>query len=67
MMVSSGGVYGKGFTRPISEEDEPHPYTAYGKAKLEAEQMAVDSGLYALLPRCFAFGVIRASSDSEYG
>lgn len=55
MMVSSGGVYGKGFTRPISEEDEPHPYTAYGKAKLEAEQMAVDSGLYTLLPRCFAF------------
>lgn len=55
MMVSSGGVYGRGFTRPVSEEDEPHPYTVYGKAKLEAERMAVDSGLYTLLPRCFAF------------
>jgi len=55
MMVSSGGVYGKGFARPVSEDDEPHPYTAYGKAKFEAEQMAIDSGLYTLLPRCFAF------------
>lgn len=55
MMVSSGGVYGKGFTRPISEDDEPHPFTAYGQAKLQAEQMAIDSGLHALIPRCFAF------------
>jgi len=55
MMVSSGGVYGKGLIGPVSETDEPHPYTAYGIAKLEAEQMAVDSGLHVLLPRCFAF------------
>lgn len=55
MMVSSGGVYGRGFARPISEEDAPRPVTAYGIAKLEAEQMAADSGLFALLPRCFAF------------
>ena len=55
MMVSSGGVYGRGFARPISETDEPRPVTAYGIAKLEAERMVVDSGLFTLLPRCFAF------------
>lgn len=55
MMVSSGGVYGRGVGRPFSEDDEPRPYTAYGTAKLEAERMAVDSGLFVLLPRCFAF------------
>ncbi len=55
MMVSSGGVYGRGFERPISETDEPRPVTAYGIAKLEAERMAVGSGLFTLLPRCFAF------------
>lgn len=55
MMVSSGGAYGKGFARPVSEDDTPRPYTAYGIAKLEAERMAADSGLHALLPRCFAF------------
>lgn len=55
MMVSSGGIYGKCFTRPVSEADDPHPFTAYGKAKLDAERMAIDSGLHALIPRCFAF------------
>lgn len=55
MMVSSGGVYGRGFTRKVNEDDIPQPVTAYGIAKLEAEQMAVDSGLHVLLPRCFAF------------
>lgn len=55
MMVSSGGVYGKGFARPVSEDDEPRPFTVYGQAKLQAERMAVDSGLYTLIPRCFAF------------
>jgi len=55
MMVSSGGVYGKGFAGPVSETDAPAPVTAYGKAKLAAERMAIDSGLHVLLPRCFAF------------
>ena len=55
MMVSSGGVYGGGWTQSIRETDEPRPVTAYGRAKLEAEAMATDSGLHVLLPRCFAF------------
>lgn len=55
MMVSSGGVYGSGWTRPIRETDAPRPVTAYGQAKLGAEALAVASGLHVLLPRCFAF------------
>lgn len=55
MMVSSGGVYGGGFTRPIGEGDVAQPETVYGQAKLEAEALAVNSGLHVLLPRCFAF------------
>lgn len=55
MMVSSGGVYGKGFTRPISEDDATNPFTAYGQSKLQAEEMSVESGIHVLLPRCFAF------------
>lgn len=66
MMVSSGGVYGKGFPRPISEEDTPCPCTAYGIAKLEAENMAVESGLYTLLPRCFAFVGKHLPQDAHF-
>lgn len=57
MMTSSGGVYG---AQPpelshIPEEFPCHPITEYGHAKLAAEQLCVDSGLWTLLPRCFAF------------
>ena len=55
MMVSSGGVYGKNLLGAVNERDFPQPVTTYGTAKLEAEQMAIDSGLHVLLPRCFAF------------
>ena len=55
MFISSGGVYGRGFTVPVSEAVEPRPVTVYGKAKLAAERMCADSGLFTLLPRCFAF------------
>ncbi|MGN0847379.1 MAG: NAD-dependent epimerase/dehydratase family protein [Kiritimatiellia bacterium] len=55
MMVSSGGVYGRNILRPVMEEDVPEPVTVYGRAKLEAERMAVASGLPTLLPRCFSF------------
>lgn len=57
MMTSSGAVYGvqppelAGFP-----EDFPcHPISEYGIAKLEAEKMCLDSGIFTLLPRCFAF------------
>ncbi len=57
MMTSSGGVYG---VQPpelshIPEDFPCHPTTEYGRAKLVAERLCVDSGLWTLLPRCFAF------------
>ncbi len=56
LMTSSGAVYGPiPNVTHISEDMPCHPITAYGIAKLKAEQMCVDSGLHALLPRCFAF------------
>lgn len=55
IMTSSGAVYG---IQPPDLEYIPetfpcNPITEYGKAKLIAEQMCIDSG--AIIPRCFAF------------
>ena len=66
MMVSSGGVYGRDLVRPVSEIDVPCPVTAYGQAKLEAEAMAVASGLHVLLPRCFAFVGKRLPREAHF-
>ncbi len=56
MMTSSGAVYGPVPNVTHISEDMPcNPITAYGIAKLKAEQMCAASGLHALLPRCFAF------------
>ncbi len=56
LMTSSGAVYGPVPNIAHISEDMPcHPVTAYGIAKLKAERMCADSGLHALLPRCFAF------------
>ncbi len=56
LMTSSGAVYGQVPNVTHISEDMPcHPVTAYGIAKLKAEQMCANSSLYALLPRCFAF------------
>jgi len=66
MMVSSGGIYGKGFCAPVAETEVPRPYTAYGIAKLEAEKMAIDSGLYVLLPRCFSFVGKHLNRDTHF-
>ncbi len=57
MMTGSGAVYG---VQPpelerIPEDFPCRPVTEYGAAKLEAERMCVESGIHALLPRCFAF------------
>ena len=57
MFVSSGAVYG---VQPPELENIPEtfpcaPVTEYGIAKLEAETMCRGSGIYTLLPRCFAF------------
>ena len=57
MFVSSGGVYGKQpyEVEHLSEDYLCKPYTEYGIAKLEAEEMCKDSGIFTVIPRCFAF------------
>ena len=57
MFVSSGGVYGKQpyEVEHLSEDYLCKPYTEYGIAKLEAEEMCKESGVFTVIPRCFAF------------
>jgi len=61
LMTSSGAVYG---VQPpelthIPETFPCHPVSAYGKGKMEAEQMCIEAGekqgFAALIARCFAF------------
>ena len=54
LFTSSGAVYGPR-TAPANEEDDCRPFTAYGKGKLEAEKILIESGLEAKIARCFAF------------
>ena len=54
LFTSSGAVYGPR-TSPSCEEDSCAPTTAYGKGKLSAEKLLVDSGLDVKIARCFAF------------
>ena len=54
LFTSSGAVYGPR-NSPASEEDDSRPVTAYGKGKLEAEKILIESGLEAKIARCFAF------------
>ncbi len=54
LFTSSGAVYGPR-TSPASEEDDSRPVTAYGKGKLEAEKIFIESGIEAKIARCFAF------------
>ncbi len=57
LYVSSGAVYG---VQPpelshIPETFSCNPITAYGRGKLKAEQMCLDSGIETVIARCFAF------------
>ena len=54
VFTSSGAVYGPA-TAPLAETAECHPETAYGKAKLAAERLLLESGLDVRIARCFAF------------
>lgn len=54
MLTSSGAVYGPQIS-PVTEDAPCNPVTAYGKGKLLAEELCVNSGIHTLLPRCFAF------------
>lgn len=57
LLTSSGAVYGvQPPELPNIGEDFPcNPVTAYGKGKLEAETMCLDSGVDCVIARCFAF------------
>lgn len=54
LFTSSGAVYGTQ-TAPVAEDAPSIPATAYGKGKLAAERMLLDSGLDIRIARCFAF------------
>ena len=54
LFTSSGAVYGPR-TEPMGEDDACNPTTAYGKGKLAAERLLVESGLDVKIARCFAF------------
>ena len=54
LFTSSGAVYGPRISS-ASEDDVCNPSTAYGKGKLAAEQMLVETGLDVKIARCFAF------------
>ena len=54
LFTSSGAVYGPR-TSLSCEGDGCAPTTAYGKGKLSAEKLLVDSGLDVKIARCFAF------------
>ena len=54
LFTSSGAVYGPR-TEQAEESDACNPTTAYGKGKLAAEQMLVESGFDVRIARCFAF------------
>lgn len=54
LFTSSGAVYGPSF-ESNSEEERCRPVTGYGKAKLAAERLFVESGLNVSIARCFAF------------
>lgn len=54
LFTSSGAVYGPR-TEPAAESDACNPTTAYGKGKLAAERLLVESGFDIKIARCFAF------------
>ena len=65
LFASSGAVYGRQFA-PVDEEAPCTPMTAYGKGKLDAEQMLLDSGLVVKIARCFAFTGPYLNRDIHY-
>ena len=54
LFTSSGAVYGPG-TALVDETAPCRPATAYGKGKLAAERLLLESGLDVKIARCFAF------------
>lgn len=54
LFTSSGAVYGPQIA-PANEETLTNPTTTYGRGKLAAERMCIESGIPTCIARCFAF------------
>ena len=54
LFTSSGAVYGPE-EAPVDETAPCRPVTAYGRGKLAAERILLESGLDVKIARCFAF------------
>ena len=54
LFTSSGAVYGPQ-TAAVDENAPTNPTTAYGRGKLTAERMCIESGIPTCIARCFAF------------
>ena len=65
LLTSSGAVYGPQ-SAPVAEGAPCNPVTAYGKGKLAAERMCMESGLDAKIVRCFAFTGPYLNRDIHY-
>jgi dTDP-glucose 4,6-dehydratase len=65
LFTSSGAVYGPG-TAPVGETASCRPATAYGKGKLAAEKLLLESGLDVKIARCFAFTGPYLNKDIHY-
>lgn len=66
LFTSSGAVYGSQEVDFVDEEASLCPVTAYGQAKLEAEEMLLASGVPAVVARCFAFIGTRLPLDQHF-
>ena len=55
LYVSSGAVYGNKYNFPMNEDLSCDPVNVYGRSKLKAEKLCLDSGLPCSIARCFAF------------
>ena len=54
LFTSSGAVYGPQIAA-VDENAPTNPMTAYGRGKLTAERMCIESGIPTMIVRCFAF------------
>lgn len=55
LYVSSGAVYGNKYNAPMNEDLACEPVNVYGRSKLEAERLCLESGIPCNIARCFAF------------
>ncbi|MBN3033543.1 MAG: NAD(P)-dependent oxidoreductase [Candidatus Saganbacteria bacterium] len=55
LFVSSGAVYGNKYQLPMKEDFPCEPVAVYGRSKLEAEKMCLESDVPCCIARAFAF------------